>query len=29
MSKLIRKYTKYSGTENKESADDQTYLAYQ
>ena len=29
MSKLIRKYTKYSGTENKVNADDQTYLAYQ
>ena len=29
MSKLIRKYTKYSGTDNKVNADDQTYLAYQ
>ena len=28
MSKLIRKYTKYSGTDNKVNADDQTYLAY-
>ena len=29
MTKLIRKYTKYSGTDNKVNADDQTYRAYQ
>ena len=29
MSKLIRKYTKYSGTDNKEYADDLTFYAYQ
>ena len=28
MSKRIRKYNKYSGTDNKVHADDQTYLAY-